>query len=423
MSLPAKPSSLGGTFEKKVWAAGGLHARVHGFRLFSVGLAALLALSGCAVRTTLRPGFYAPRVPTAAESQRISFVRVLLADKQSRLSVGCAGTVTILDPRRKLPPQQVRLADDAQIIVQGAGLLIDRRYVDADSVEIAPMSGDALRVNGFRYRGEIQISQAGGKLRAINRVPLEDYLQGVVANEMEPSWPAEALKAQAVAARTYTLGRLLNPNPGPYDLEAGTNSQVYRGLDSERPATTQAVAETRGIIALYRDKLISAFYHSNCGGRTADVRDVWGGGAPYLEGVACGFCDDGPHAAWKAEIRYDELETILRRHNLDAPGLDSVKVRDRTPDQRAARVEIGYRGGAEELKGAAFRMMVGPDRIKSTRFEVAQRGRSAAFSGQGWGHGVGLCQEGARGMARSGYRFEEILGHYYPGIELRRLAP
>ncbi len=348
-------------------------------------------------------------------------VRILLAEKAQRLDLGGSGTVTLQDLNKKQSSLRLTLSKDAQVLVQGNGLILDRQFLTGDRWRVLPDAGATLCLNGVSYRGWLELSASGDRLQAVNVLGVEEYLRGVVPNEVKPTWPLEALKAQAVSARTFAYYRRAAQVQAEYDLSAGTNSQVYKGVDSERPSTDQAVAETRGLVATVQGRYLSAFYHANCGGRTADVSQVWGGKVPYLTGVACGYCDDGPHHAWTLDLSLDDLTRVLDRHNQPGGPVRSVRARGRFPDGRVTEVEIARTGGADTVKAPAFRMMVGPDRLRSTNFTVSTQGRTLRFQGLGWGHGVGLCQEGASGMARSGRGFVDILKHYYPGCEIRRL--
>lgn len=391
-------------------------------RIFAAAF--LLFSAGCAtVRTSIRPGYYPLLYPSEDQAKRYTAVRVLLSSDADQAQIVSSAPVTVVDLQKRSAAQQLTLNEDARVLIQNRALILDRRFMATDRIRLIPASGSWIKVNGCRYRGEIEIAlqNAQGTLLIVNHVPLEEYLKGVVPNEMQYTWPPEALKAQAVAARTFTLGRMRDLGSAPYDLESGTNSQVYRGLDSERPSTSRAVEETRHIIAVYQGKLISAFYHSNCGGHTADVKQVWGGDLAYLQGTACGFCNRSAHHDWTCEISLTDLSQILVRHNVPAEDIRDIAVRGRNSDGRIQALEIRHRRGTETIKGPAFRMLLGPDRLKSTNFELQVRNGGARFRGKGWGHGVGLCQEGACGMAGAGWRFEQILAYYYPGIELRRL--
>lgn len=348
-------------------------------------------------------------------------VRILLVEKALNLNLGGSGTVTLQNIDKKQASLRLSLGKEAKLLVQGNGLILDRQFLIGGRWRVLPDAGETLRLNGLRYRGWLELTAASDRIQAVNIVGVEDYLRGVVPNEVKPTWPLEALKAQAVSARTFTYYRMAAQVQGEYDLSAGPNSQVYKGVDSERPSTDQAVAETRDLVATIQGRYLSAFYHANCGGHTADVSQVWGGNVSYLTGVVCGYCDEGPHHAWTLDLSLEDLSRALDQHNQPGGPVRSVRALGRFPDGRVTEVEIKRVGTTDTVKAPAFRMMVGPDRLRSTNFKVSTQGSSLRFEGLGWGHGVGLCQEGAYGMARSGRGFADILKHYYPGCVVQRL--
>ncbi|MEW6515812.1 MAG: SpoIID/LytB domain-containing protein [candidate division FCPU426 bacterium] len=335
--------------------------------------------------------------------------------------MNAAQEVKMYDMRTKQISDRGILNTDFQILARDGRLVLGGKFSAASVVRFVPSAGDFLGVNGKRYRGQIEVAvnSGGGGLQVINYLPLESYVAGVVPNEVSPAWPEEALKVQAIAARTFALYKMSGRSQMAYDLDDSVSSQVYGGVDSERPSTTAAVKATTSVVAMYTGKFIAAFYHSNCGGRTANVREVWGGDMDYLNGVECGFCDQAPHARWNGELSGEDLRRKLQKSVAGLKAVTGLDLKDRDASARVKTVVVRHPGGAEEMKGPVFRMLVGPDFIRSTRFTVVPRGASWEFTGQGWGHGVGLCQEGALGMAQNGYNYRDILRHYYPGIELR----
>ncbi len=385
----------------------------------------LFLAAGCATVTKISvTSYYPPQVPSHAEAKRFANIRVALVQNRSQVKITCEGPVKIYDMHTRNVLLSTRLSPDALALVRDNRIILDRQVLPSDRIRLVP--GDPqhyLSVAGNAYRGQIEISlgREPGTLLVVNYVPLEEYLLGVVPNEVPYQWPLEALKAQAVAARTFALYKMSGRADDPYDLDASMYSQVYRGLGSERDSTTRAVSLTRQIIAVYQGRFIAAFYHSNCGGQTADVREVWGGNIDYLEGTACGFCQDGPHFSWQVTLSDQEIARALTQHNVAVRGLLGLKISGYHSDGRAREIIVRQAGGETRVPASIFRMALGPDKIKSTIFQVRQAGRDFIFAGKGWGHGVGLCQEGALGMAQAGYGFEDILKHYYPGIEIRRL--
>ena len=259
----------------------------------------------------------------------------------------------------------------------------------------------------------------------MNVVPLEEYLRGVVPNELAPeAFPQiEAQKAQAVAARSYALAHLGDYSSRGYDVCATAACQVYRGSASEHPLTDRAVAETRGTVATWRGRPIHAFYTSTCGGHTEEGTAVFEDGAPYLRGVACpterALADErGPGAAVGGAAAPGDVARAVARYGSVGQVLDLVPTQVGVSGRVVELRVVGSKGELD-LRGQRVRLGLG---LRESLFVlhretgVAGRGRALRNHGKGWGHGVGLCQVGASGMARAGASFEQILKHYYTGV-------
>jgi stage II sporulation protein D len=259
---------------------------------------------------------------------------------------------------------------------------------------------------------------------AVRSVSLEPYVERSVAAETYASWPIEALKAQAVVARSYALhqrqARLKQPHGlrRPHDLEASVLSQRY--VESAVASPVRAASRaTAGEFLSWEGAPILAAFHSSAGGRTAAAEEVWGLDVPYLRPVDSPD-DAAPDYFWSLEIGLDDLRGALGEHGYAPPvgGLD-VRVEDRSGSGRAQRVHVlGL-----SLSGRELRQVLGGRALRSALFDVRVDGPIARFLGSGAGHGVGLCQWGARELARRGRSYTEILSHYYPGTALQRLGP
>jgi stage II sporulation protein D len=271
------------------------------------------------------------------------------------------------------------------------------------------------------YRGDVEVWNTSGGLQIINQVGLEDYVRGVMKVEANPEWPVEALKTQAVVARTYALyERLVSPT-ALFHLHATTLSQIYRGVSGEDPRTDRAVRETRGVVLAYRGRIIPAFYHSASGGRTEDAVEVWEKKYPFIVGVEDQFSAIAPHHQWEVTIPRSEIHQALEQVGGRLGGIRKIDIVRRTRSGRVSRLRIWDGAGFLEINGKRFRELLGTERIRSTRFTVYADGPSVLFIGQGWGHGVGLSQWGAKGMADLAYDYTAILKHYFPLAELVRL--
>lgn len=294
---------------------------------------------------------------------------------------------------------------------------------------LAPLASGRATVG--RYRGALELWSADGEIVAVNALPLESYLLGVIGAEMPGEYPLEALRSQAIAARTYALYELDVARSRGRDLvvPSGPVFQVYRGVAAEHPRVTDAVNSTRGVVLTYQGRIFRAYFHSTCGGQTARANLAFGDvDIPPLEGRPCGACDDAPRARWESVITAAVVESALReRVAARAPGtrigtVRGIEIAETGPDGRARYIRIDHDLGALEWRADIFRSRVASDAIHSTYFQIRPGEKDGEFvvSGRGWGHGVGLCQVGSAGLARENLDHEEILGRYYPQAELRR---
>lgn len=243
----------------------------------------------------------------------------------------------------------------------------------------------------------------------VETMALESYVAAVLAGEVSPSWPKEALKAQAIASRTFAIKRMKERKDKSFHVDNSVMDQVFR----HQPAQVfiDAVKETVGLVLSYNDEVIEASFHSTCGGHTASSKDVWGKSYPYLKGVECGFCEISPSYKWSHTFKKSEAEKKLGQK------ISALNIYGRTSEGRVSNIKLG----AQKMTGYQFRMKMGATKVKSTRITELSLKDKLSISGQGFGHGVGLCQYGALGMAKSGREAAQILAHYYPGTEVKKL--
>jgi len=231
------------------------------------------------------------------------------------------------------------------------------------------------------------------------------------------------VKAQAIIARTYAVYRKTARTGSPYHMESSVIDQVYEGCLIEDSRARRAVLETEGEVLTFGGAVIQAFYHSSCGGRTEASENVWGTSFPYLKGVECQYCLTSPaNTAWECKLSLKEIEERLRTAGYTVPGLYDVKPGPFNSRGRLKQVILLASKGSVTISGEQFRKAVGYGVIKSTRFIVKNAKNEISFSGSGNGHGVGLCQWGAKQRALDGFGFGEILSYYYPGTELKKLS-
>jgi len=371
-------------------------------------------------------------------------IQVKIVEQEESIGIGATGPYQIEDSEGRIdsfpfsPSLQVMQATPSGIKIDGVAW--------GKKIFVKPQKSESLVLIGTlrgkrRYRGSITVEQEENYLRVINQLPLEEYLYGVIKWEISPDWFVDALYAQAIAARTYALKKIEEPSYQEqlHHLSATVNDQVYGGFESEYPLIQEAVDMTRGKVITYQGDLINAFYHSCCGGHTVSSKDVWGGeDFPYLRVGPDKFCDKSPHYHWEWEIKRSELRKILFEQGFPSGIIYRLLVVSRA--QNLSFAEGGrvtglfweHQGGkspSQPMTGKEFRELInkwfGTDKLRSALFDevklYSKEGMSYfLFQGRGSGHGVGMCQWGAKGMAEQGYSFEEILQFYYPGTRIEK---
>lgn len=337
-----------------------------------------------------------------------------------------------------------------------------------------------IKVEKDRYRDYIRLVSKNNEILVINHVKLENYLYGVVPAEMPSTFHMEALKAQAVASRSFALSNINKHSAEGFNLCDTTHCQVYSGYEYERPMTNSAVDETRDILAYYNGKVIEAIFHSTSSGFTEDSVNIWGGDLPYLKSVEDSFSIESPYSNWSFTINLNELNNSLISSGVDIGDLQGIEIFDSTSTGRVNKVKIVGTKGEKTISSAEFRNIVGASKFRSSWFSVKNGNMNASsnkayvidgnmfnpktidisrayiidgksektvnrgtvnraigkdrveslggfypvssseilIEGKGFGHGVGMSQFGAKKMAELGYSFEEILKYYYTGIDV-----
>jgi stage II sporulation protein D len=308
-------------------------------------------------------------------------------------------------------------------IAAGArGLRLGEQNFPANSLRLRPRVGEPFRLNGNPYAGDLLCFRAGDAVTLVNELDVESYVAGVLGAEMPLTFVDEALKAQAVAARTYVLYEAKTAGTSSYDVVATEASQVYKGLSVASGRARRLVRATEGVIATVDGRVFPTYFHSTCGGHTTDVSAAWSGaGLRPLSGVPCGFCTASPQYQWVVEVAAEEVARSLAERGLFSGAVTNVTVTRRGTGGYATEVEVTGPGKRTRMGAYAFRLAVGAHRVKSTNFEVTPTAGGFLFQGRGFGHGVGLCQWGAEGMAQAGWNYREILAHYYAGARLVRI--
>jgi len=303
----------------------------------------------------------------------------------------------------------------------------DKYYEISNNKSLIIRSSDrrGIWINSKRYSGKINIVFRNNKILVINVLGVEKYLNSVVGSEMPHKWHIEALKAQAIASRTYALKKT---NNGLYDIDSTQNNQVYNGLESSTFKTRRAVRETRSLVITYKNKLINALFHSSSGGMTENSEEVWSDPYPYLVTVK-DFDQKNPKIRWNKEVSKSELKEIFPIIG----GIQQIEVLNITETGRIKNLKITGTFGDKVITGKEFRSKLG---LKSTLFRPTisedfydkkdlnnqsniQFHPFLTISGMGAGHGVGMSQWGARYMADKGYKANQILKYFYKGVNIK----
>jgi stage II sporulation protein D len=401
----------------------------------------MILLGGCERREIFRP---TPQMEV--ESQ--FWIRVLVLADARQCTITAASPIRINQagpfPRVQATQALMTIASPAKVTAAGGRLSLSTIAAPGDDIILSADGNNILGLNDQRYRGQLRltVNSDGRTFNVINYVPLEPYLAGVVGAEMPDYWEPEALKAQAIAARTYCLyaknhiGRSRD-----WDVSNTQSSQVYKGVNAESSLVWGAVNATYGKVLTLRggrspsEDLFPAYFSSICGGHTENSEHVFGDSAEPLRGVPCPYCRETARMGlfiWPM-VQFDR-DTVTRRLVEKYPKLQAlgsikdiqvIEKSDYDDFSRMTRVRlIGETGKTDNVRGEDLRLAIDPTgrKIQSAGCNIVQWGNGWAFlHGRGWGHGVGLCQYGAQGMARLGKSYKEILQHYYPSSEIVNL--
>lgn len=308
---------------------------------------------------------------------------------------------------------------DLSASVSNGLLLLNGVPMQTNTAEIAP--SDSFTYQKKNYRGIARILMKDGRLLLVNQLDLESYLYGVLPLEVSPSWDEEALKAQAVVSRTYALYEVMNARKTskPYDLFDDTRSQVYQGLSVENPVTTRAVETTLGEVVQYHGRVIKAYFHAASGGMTESALEAFGADSPYLKPVDSPYGGEVyPEYRWILTMPLTKVQDLFK---LESP-IVGVSVTQRTASKRIKQISFTDSDSNRlEISGSDFRTLIGSTRMKSTRANLRITNDQLEISGQGYGHGVGLGQWDALGMAKHGMRYRNVVLFFYPGTKIEKV--
>ncbi len=341
-------------------------------------------------------------------------IKVLIAEDKTNLSVLASGPISIEESaggkKYKTPK------GGAFKITKTDGQIIIGSLKTKKGAVIKPKAGTIFTINKNQYNGALVVLPSKKGFNVIEELDLESYLYGVLPYEMSASWHKEALKAQAVTARTYTLKNIETKPNADFDLYSDVRSQMYKGSVKIYDNVKEAVDATRGLVLKYDDKLFYTYYHANCGGHTDPMPWVKDNPKP-LKGVKCGYDKDSRSYNWQYTVPLAAINNYLKAQKI--PGkFKSIKRGKKASSGRSISLLITTSKGKYYTACNSFRLSVGSTKFKSC-FITDISGQK--FTGRGYGHGAGMCQDGAHGMAKAGKNYKEILKHYYPSSKLTEI--
>ncbi|MDO8527066.1 MAG: SpoIID/LytB domain-containing protein [Deltaproteobacteria bacterium] len=320
-------------------------------------------------------------------------------------------------------PNSVQVENPVTVFPSDEGLQIGNETFASPRMKMGSEYGP-VTVEGKDFMGEIEIRKnSENTLLILNELPLEEYLVGLVHGEIYASWPVEAIKAQVVAARTYALLHQAKrkKSEAGYDLEADIADQVYAGSmgKTEDDKVKEAVSATEGEVLWFLG-YYPVYFHSTCGGQTEISERVWGK-KDISVSVNDPFCKDAPQFHWELNLSQKQFLNALKGHGLTGTKIKSVSLQRHENDPRNALVVIETNDTTLFVSANELRKILGYKELKSSWFDVEWNSKEVTFIGTGYGHGVGLCQWGAKTMADNGTSYKDILKFYYPKAVLRKM--
>lgn len=326
---------------------------------------------------------------------------------QPELRIGLFETNKPLELKFSIPTS---FGSTARVSLDRNKLMLNGEPIEFDEIEFRPKFDAQLRemivtLDDKKYFGSVKLVRRGEKILVINLTTTEEYLRGVLPVEMSSGWHEEALKAQAIAARTFALKNRRRHEADGYDLCSTSHCQTYKGVEVSARSCDEAIEKTFGEVMKFDGSLIIAAFHTDSGGRTASAEEVWGSELRYLRSIKESERETMP---WTLEIESKEF---------GVGKIKSIRL-ERSESGRVKKMIVVGKKKTLELGGNEMRSRFG---LKSTLFEAKLDGDSIEIKGYGSGHGVGMSQYGAKRLAERGSDHKEILTHYYSGVGLEKI--
>jgi len=351
-------------------------------------------------------------------------LRVAIEDGVNQVKVGSSTRAVVKDGTGRSLGE---IAPMNAFVAQSGGKQVALDRWQSGQIWVEPLQGGSVYIGDRWYRGRALLVPTAKGLTAVNYVDLEHYLYSVLGGEMNGKWPPEALKAQAVAARSYALYQRQKAANSVFDVGDTPAWQVYRGIADESSGTQTAVNATAGQVLTYSGSIIEAVFHSSAGGCTENVEDIWTQPLPYLRSVREGFSESSPVAQWTETFSRSELS----RRITGVGNIVSLQPEKTTSCGRIMRMRVQGDAGSRTFSGDSLRSALG---LRSTFFEIVPQVGTAAnkskaetpptafqIVGRGFGHGLGMSQWGAYNLAVQGANYQQILLYYYTNTQLAKI--
>ena len=348
----------------------------------------------------------------AGESVFATTIRVYLTDVKAPYTINIKGPYKAYNYKYESEIVSALTNETVMVVEHRLGLKVNNVGIYKEGIVFE--TADGFILNGKEYYGSLKFIPYKGDMIAINELNIEDYVKGVLPHEMSPDWPIEALKSQAVAARTYAMFHILKNNGElPYDVDNTTKYQVYNGKEKINWTVEQAVDRTKYKIAVYKNKVIATYFSALCGGHTDSAKNVFGTAVPYLEGVQCPYCN-AQIKTWTNALSYKELNNDLANYSVNADEKSSIGMTMDPKSGKAVNIKIDD----NDISSRDFRSILSPKLVPSLNFTINKIDNGIIITGKGSGHGVGMCQWGAYGMSQVKKDYKDILKFYYKGIDI-----
>ena len=382
-------------------------------KIFFIFLFFLFCLCGCRRKK--------PKIFSIKTEPLIRVLLVHASDKKSA-SIATTGSYEILDKDYNVISKGKKFFR-ARISARKGHIWIGLKKYAKKEIWLQTPSNSKIIVNKKTYYGDLRCFVGkSGKLQVVNILAMEPYIACVLGGEMPLNWHQNALRAQTIIARTYALYEKLHNKKENFDVYDTVRSQVYRGIIAESDDYAHAITKsTQGQVLLYKNALFKCFFHSTCGGHTTNAAPVFGySDITPLSGRKCPFCQTGKYYNWQYHATHQELSDMMKKLKIPF-ALTGLSLGKKNKYGRLESIWVHYKKGKKEIPASTIRSILGTSRLRSTFFVIGRSPNGVIFQGRGWGHGVGMCQVGAKEMGDRGFSCEDILRFYYPGADIYTL--